>query len=122
MFSGCSLLTSIDMSNFDTSNVTEMSYMFYGCSSLEKLDLSHFNTPNLVDMEHLFEYCCSLTYIDISNFNANHAKYYNAFEGINDEGIIIFNSTIFPRELLDYIPNNWECNDIGNKTLIINKL
>ena len=34
MFVGCSSLTSLDLSHFDTSNVTDMRNMFDGCSSL----------------------------------------------------------------------------------------
>ena len=36
MFHGCSSLTKIDLSNFNTKNVTNMSCMFWGCSSLRK--------------------------------------------------------------------------------------
>ena len=36
MFHGCSSLTNINLSNFNTQNVTNMSWMFYGCSSLTK--------------------------------------------------------------------------------------
>ena len=35
MFSGCSSLTSLDLSSFDTSKVTDMSYMFSGCKSFD---------------------------------------------------------------------------------------
>jgi surface protein len=35
MFNGCSSLTSLDLSNFDTSNVTTMQYMFQDCTSLQ---------------------------------------------------------------------------------------
>jgi len=35
MFSGCKLLTNIDLSNFNTQNVTNMSDMFWGCESLK---------------------------------------------------------------------------------------
>ena len=38
MFWGCSSLTYIDLSNFNTQNVTDMSYMFFGCNSLIKLN------------------------------------------------------------------------------------
>jgi len=34
MIQGCSSLESLDVSNWDTSNVTNMSSMFAGCSSL----------------------------------------------------------------------------------------
>ena len=34
MFSRCNSLTNIDLSNFNTQNVTNMSYMFYGFNFL----------------------------------------------------------------------------------------
>ena len=36
MFSNCSSLKSIDLSSFNTNNVTDMSWMFYKCSFLKK--------------------------------------------------------------------------------------
>ena len=35
MFSSCSSLTSLDLSSFNTSNVTKMSSMFYNCLKLQ---------------------------------------------------------------------------------------
>lgn len=46
--------------NFDTSNVTNMSYMFYNCRSLTKLDLSSFNTSKLINMSNMFFGCDAL--------------------------------------------------------------
>lgn len=40
MFSACSVLTSLDLSNFDTSNVTKMSYTFSYCRALTNLKFS----------------------------------------------------------------------------------
>ena len=57
MFSGCSLLEELNISNFNTKNVTDMSFMFYGCSSLEELNLSNFNTNNGTNMSSLFYEC-----------------------------------------------------------------
>ncbi len=37
---------SLNLSNLNTINVTDMSYMFYHCSSLISLNLSSFNTCN----------------------------------------------------------------------------
>jgi len=54
MFSGCSSLTSLNLSNFNTNNVTNMSYMFFNCSSLTSLDLSNFNTNNATIMSDMF--------------------------------------------------------------------
>ena len=59
----------IDLSNFDTSNVTDMSYMFYGMSNLTTLDLSNFNTSQVMDMKYMFTYMFNLTTLDLSSFN-----------------------------------------------------
>jgi len=59
----------IDLSNFDTSNVTDMSYMFYGMSNLTTLDLSSFNTSQVTDMKYMFTYMFNLTTLDLSSFN-----------------------------------------------------
>ena len=40
MFYGCRSLKELNLSKWDVSNVTNMSYMFYGCISLRKLNLS----------------------------------------------------------------------------------
>ena len=63
MFKGCSALTSLDLKNFNTQNVTYMSGMFYGCSALTSLDLKNFNTKNVTDMSEMFEGCSALTTI-----------------------------------------------------------
>ncbi|MBF1069741.1 MAG: BspA family leucine-rich repeat surface protein, partial [Prevotellaceae bacterium] len=44
MFRLCQSLTALDLSNFDTSKVTDMMGMFEGCESLTALDLSNFKT------------------------------------------------------------------------------
>ena len=57
--------------NFDTSNVTNMSYMFYNCRSLAKLNLSCFNTSRVENMIRMFSGCSSLVYLDLSNFHTS---------------------------------------------------
>ena len=47
MFDTCSGLTTLDVSNFNTSNVTEMEAMFAGCSNLKSIDISNFDTRNV---------------------------------------------------------------------------
>ena len=37
-----------------------MIYMFEGCKSLIKIDLSNFNTQNVTDIDNMFEDCNSL--------------------------------------------------------------
>ena len=66
MFFNCSGLTSLDVSNFDTSNVTNMGGMFNGCRGLESLNVSNFDTSNVTDMGYMFDQCIRLTSIDLS--------------------------------------------------------
>mgnify|MGYP002626851517 CR=1 FL=1 len=82
MFNGCSSLKNLDLISFDTQNVTDMSWMFCGCSSLQKIDLTHFNTKNVKNMLSLFWGCSSLQSLDLSNFNTqNVKKMYRMFFG-----------------------------------------
>jgi surface protein len=60
MFWYCESLTNIDLSNFNTQNVTNMMGMFYECKSLTNIDLSNFNTQNVTDMGRMFDGCKSL--------------------------------------------------------------
>ena len=72
MFKNCGSLSQLDLSNFNTQNVTNMAKMYEGCSSLTKLDLSNFNTQNVTNMAEMFKGCSSLLNIDISNFNTEN--------------------------------------------------
>lgn len=49
--------------DFDTSAVTDMSFMFYNCNRLTTLDLSNFNTSAVTNMSRMFLYCSNLTTI-----------------------------------------------------------
>ena len=71
MFNMCSSLTILYLSNFNTSNVTEMQNMFCDCSSLTNLDLSSFNTSEVIGMQGMFSGCSSLTSLDLSSFNTS---------------------------------------------------
>ena len=74
MFEGCRGLTSLDLSNFDTSNVQSMNRMFANCSSLTSLDLSNFDTSNVQSMNGMFGCCSSLTSLDLSNFDTSKVR------------------------------------------------
>ena len=69
MFYKCSSLTSLDVTHFNTANVTDMSYMFSSCSSLTSLDVTHFNTANVTNMSTMFYNCSKLTSLDVTHFN-----------------------------------------------------
>ena len=68
MFSSLAL-TSLDVTNFNTENVTNMSFMFFNCSALTSLDVTNFNSENVTNMNRMFYNCSKLTSLDVSNFN-----------------------------------------------------
>ena len=70
-FYQCSNLTSIDLTNVNTSKVTDMEMMFYSCGKLESVDLSGFDTSNVTLFERMFYGCNNLTSLDISNFDTS---------------------------------------------------
>ena len=63
--------TSISFDNFDTSNVTNMSYMFCSCNLSTSLDLSSFDTSNVTVMDNMF-YNCNTTELNLSNLNTSN--------------------------------------------------
>ena len=72
MFSDNTFLTNITFGeNFNTSNVTGMASMFSKCNKLTKLDLSMFDTSNVVGMNTMFWQCSSLKILDLSNFDTS---------------------------------------------------
>ena len=71
MFYYCSGLTNLDVSNLDTSQVTNMSEMFGDCERLANLDLSTFDTSNVTDMASMFTGCYGLRTLNINTFNTS---------------------------------------------------
>ena len=71
MFNSCSNLTTLDLSNFNTSAVTNMSSMFFNCRNLTTLDLSNFNTSAGTNMSSMFYDCRNLSTMDLSSFNTS---------------------------------------------------
>ena len=74
MLYNCSSLTSLNLSNFNTNKVTDMNSMFYNCSSLISLNLSNLNTINVQNMKAMFNQCSSLTSLNLSNLNTNNVQ------------------------------------------------
>ena len=68
MFNDCESLTSLNLSSFNTANVTEMRAMFRKCKALTALDLSSFNISKVIDMEAMFEGDDNLVDLNISSF------------------------------------------------------
>ena len=131
LFSSCTSLTSIDLSNLDTSSVTSVYYMFSECLSLTSIDLSKFNTDSLENIEGLFSYCENLKYLDMSNFDLSKTTSLSFFlygcqnlEYINFNNFIQGNQINSAIMIFDGVPNNitYCINNKENMPLIIEEL
>ena len=65
-------LSSLDLSSFDTSQVTDMRYMFSELSNLADLNLSNFNTSKVTNMESMFDGMSKITNLNLSSFDTSH--------------------------------------------------
>ena len=75
MFKGMEKLTSIDLSKFNTSKVTDMSGMFYNCYLLTNLNLSNFDTSNVTDISYMFTSCTELLDLNVTSFTTHNVKH-----------------------------------------------
>ena len=83
------LLKKLNLNNFNTNNVTDMSNMFYYCSSLKELNINNFNTNKVTNMYRMFSGCSSLKELNLSGFNTNNVTDMGGmFYGCSNELII----------------------------------
>ena len=71
MFNHTDALTELNVNNFDTSKVTNMSQMFAYASNLTSLDVTSFNTSHVTDMSDMFSCMGKLSSLDLSNFDTS---------------------------------------------------
>ena len=69
MFNGLSKIIKIDLSQFDSSKVLDLSRMFFKCFGITEIDLRNFDTHSVKTMEEMFSHCIALTSLDLSSFN-----------------------------------------------------
>ena len=116
MFEYCSSLTSLDLSNFNTSKVTNMSDMFYGCKALTSLNISSFNMSNVTDFTSMFNFGSPSAIRTIKTP-------YNNSQEIDIDGGFVFDveetgefatrvlansSRSYTYTLAKYLPNDWK--------------
>ena len=78
LFQNCITLEYIDLSNFDTSNVTNMAFMFNHCNRLKEIKgLDKFITSKATTMEGMFQSCFKLEFIDVSSFDTSNVEIMN---------------------------------------------
>ena len=67
-------LPTLDISNFNTESVTDMSELFNEMTNLSNLNISGLNTSSVTTMSGMFANTKNLTTIDISGFNTRNVK------------------------------------------------
>lgn len=63
--------------DFDTSNVTTFKYMFAGCKELKSLNLKRFTTTDCTDTLGMFRDCISLSTLDLRHFDMTNVTSFN---------------------------------------------
>ena len=80
IFYKCTDITEVDMTNFDTSLITDMSEMFSMCYSLNSLNVENLNTARVKTFRYMFFECTSLTSINLESFtNPTATSLYRMF-------------------------------------------
>ena len=96
LFYNCSSLISIDLSNLDFKNITDISYMLYQCSSLINIDSSYLNSQKVKNMRYAFCNCSSLINIDLTHFNTQNVEdmcgMFSGCEVLADINLSFFNT------------------------------
>ena len=78
MFSNCQKLQSIDLNKWNTNRVISMSDMFNSCYKLQSISISKWNTSSVTEMRSMFYNCGSLTSLDVSKWDTSSLEYMNA--------------------------------------------
>ncbi|QIL51055.1 BspA family leucine-rich repeat surface protein [Weissella coleopterorum] len=67
-------LKSLDVSHLDTANGKHFDRMFSGMGNIKELDVSNFNTSNGVSFTYMFAMTPYISNLDVSNFDMANAK------------------------------------------------
>ena len=77
-------ITCINLSDYDCSDIEDMSYMFYGCTTLNRIDLSNWDVSHVSNMQNMFWRCSSLEYVNLSGWNFKNIDTDNIRDMFND--------------------------------------
>ncbi len=104
MFFYCSSLTSIDVSSFDTSNVKNFHVMFLNCTNLVSVNVDGLVTSSATNIEGVFNRCLKLTEVDLSTWDTSGVT--------NAQGVF------FVCESLKtiYVGNGWDLSNVTSDT------
>lgn len=86
-------IKTIDLSEFNTESVENMSFMFYNMTNITSLNLTSFNTKNVTNMRNMFYQATNIASLDISTFNTQKVtEMSNMFYGLEKVTSLNFSS------------------------------
>ena len=107
-FHTCSSLTSIvGLDKWNTSNITDMGYLFYECLSLNSIDLSFWDLSNVLDMRNMFNTAISLTSLYVNSPLNSGVHTSNMFSGVETDGTFYYNDEYDNTAIIGAIPSTW---------------
>ena len=102
MFYMMNSLKSIDVSGFNTSKVNDMNSMFDQTGVIEELNLSSFDTSNVTDMKWMFFGLNKLKKLNLTNFDTSKVtNMYAMFEQMTDVSEIKFGSNFNTKNVVN---------------------
>ena len=113
-FNKCSNIISLDLTNFDTSNVIDMSFMFSNCNKLKEIKgINKFITNNVTAMNSMFQECNEIDYLDLTNFDtSNITKMNHMFNKCHKLKKIKGINKFITNKVIDMNSMFQECNEI----------
>jgi hypothetical protein len=97
MFSNMWALENLDVSSFDTSNVTNMAHMFGGLAKITTLNLNNFNTSKVTDMSNMFNSMLIIENLSLPSFDTRSVTTMNGMfggmEGLKNLNISSFDTS-----------------------------
>ena len=129
MFQHLHNIISVDLSDFESSSVTNMEGMFYQCDNLKYINFSDFTTSEVTNMEGMFAECDQLESLNLSNFKTNkvelmdgmfaccHQLKYLDFRNINTNSITNLNQMFEHCYSLIYIDLSNLNNEISTNSM-----
>ena len=109
MFFQCGNLTSLDLSGWDTTNVTNMKRMFESTPDLETVNTSGWNTSNVTDMSYMFAFAGKNKelHLDLSHWNTSNVTTMASMFSANIPGG-------YPSGVLSLDLSNWDTSKVIN--------
>ena len=99
-FRGCSSLMTLNVSGWDVSSVTTFQQAFAGCSSLTTLNVSSWDVSSVTIFQQAFQGCSSLTALDVSSWDVSSViNFSTAFDGCSSLTAFDASTWIMPRNL-----------------------